>query len=181
MKIKVGPVQGVFSGTVNLSDLKPPESYHLDVQGNGAPGFVKGEGNLRLEAHDGSTMMHYNGDAQVGGRLASVGQRLMDTSAQALIRQSLEALDVQIMARHAAPDGEAVELPPPPEAPSEIEFAAGVAKKMLEDTFPPEEREQQLRMGLIALAVISIVWIIGNWWTNRLADRIAKKIDERMG
>jgi carbon monoxide dehydrogenase subunit G len=181
MKIKVGPVQGVFSGTVNLSDLKPPESYHLDVQGNGAPGFVKGEGNLRLEAHDGSTMMHYNGDAQVGGRLASVGQRLMDTSAQALIRQSLEALDVQIMARHAAPDGEAVELPPPPEAPSEIEFAAGVAKKMLEDTFPPEEREQQLRTGLIALAVISIVWIIGNWWTNRLADRIAKKIDERMG
>ena len=181
MKIKVGPVQGIFSGTVNLSDLNPPESYHLDVQGNGAPGFVKGEGRLRLEAHDGTTMMHYEGDAQVGGRLASVGQRLMDTSAQALIRQSLEALDAQIMARQATPEGEEVELSPPPEPPSELEFAAGVAKKMLEDTFPAEEREQQIRTGLVALAVIAIVWIIGNWWTNRLADRIARKIEKRTG
>jgi carbon monoxide dehydrogenase subunit G len=181
MKIKVGPVQGVFSGTVNLSDLNPPESYHLDVQGNGAPGFVKGEGSLRLEAHDGSTMMHYEGDAQVGGRLASVGQRLMDTSAQALIRQSLEALEAQIMARQGAVEGEEVELPPPPEPPSEFEFAAGVAKKMLEDTFPPEKRDQQIRSGLVALAIIAIVWIIGNWWTNRLADRIARRIEDRTG
>lgn len=181
LKIKVGPVQGLFSGSVKLSDLNPPEGYHLDVQGNGAPGFVKGEGRLRLEAHDGSTLMHYEGDAQVGGRLASVGQRLMDTSAQALIRQSLEALDAQIMARQATPEGEEVELPPPPEPPSELEFAAGVAKKMLEDTFPPEEREQQIRTGLLALAIIAIVWIIGNWWTDRLADRIAKKIEDRTG
>jgi carbon monoxide dehydrogenase subunit G len=181
MKIRVGPVQGVFSGTVNLSDLKPPESYHLDVQGNGAPGFVKGEGNLRLEAVDETTLMHYDGDAQVGGRLASVGQRLMDTSAQALIRQSLEALDAQIMARHEAPEGEAVELPPPPEPPSQLEFAAGVTQKMLEDMFPAEEREQQVRKGAFALAVIAFVWIIGNWWTNRLADRIANKIEKRTG
>ena len=51
------------------------------------------EVNAKLEAQGDSTVMHYSGDAQVGGRLASVGQRLMESSAQALIRQSLEALE----------------------------------------------------------------------------------------
>ena len=50
MQIQVGPVQGQFEGTVTLSQLVPPESYHLDLKGKGAPGFVNGKGQIRLEA-----------------------------------------------------------------------------------------------------------------------------------
>ena len=80
MKIKIGPVQGSFRGEVNLSDLREPEYCRIEVDGKGAPGFVKGEGELRLEANGDATTLIYNGDARVGGRLASVGQRLMESS-----------------------------------------------------------------------------------------------------
>ena len=75
LHIRVGPVQGKFKGTVKLEDLVAPASYALQVEGRGPAGFVNGSGTVRLEEEDGSTVMHYAGDAQVGGRIASVGQR----------------------------------------------------------------------------------------------------------
>lgn len=91
--IKVGPVQGTFQGQIKLSDVKPPESYRIEVDGKGAPGFVKATGALHLEPRDSQTFMTYTGQAQIGGRIASVGQRLLDTSARSIIRQSLEGLN----------------------------------------------------------------------------------------
>jgi carbon monoxide dehydrogenase subunit G len=98
MKIQVGPVQGVFQGKVTLSNLQPPTSYHMQVQGKGPAGMVDGEGEVRLEADGEKTVMSYTGEAQVSGRIASIGQRLMDTSARAITKQSLENLEQQIMA-----------------------------------------------------------------------------------
>lgn len=181
MKMRVGPVQGVFSGTVKLSDIRPLEGYHIEVDGKGASGFVNGEGELRLEAQGDSTVLNYDGEAQVGGRLASVGQRLMESSAQALVRQSLEALDAQIAARHdGRHEGAGVEeLPPPAEAPSELEFAAGVTRKMLEDMFPADQRQELLRAGFIIIGTLFVLGAIANWWMNRLADRVADRIEKR--
>jgi uncharacterized protein len=176
MKIRIGPVQGVFSGTVELSDVAEPHSYHLQVDGKGAPGFVKGEGDLRLEPQGDQTVLHYEGDAQVGGRLASVGQRLMDSSAQALIRQSLEALDAQIQARLRGEAGEAVPAAVPP---SQLEFAAGVTRKMIADAIPPEQRPQLAGAAAAALAVILVLWLVNEWWTNRLARRVVDVLAER--
>lgn len=177
MKIRVGPVQGVFNGNVELTDLKPPESYHMLVDGRGAPGFVKGEGNLRLEDQGDKTVLHYEGDAQVGGRLASVGQRLMDTSAQALIRQSLETLDTQIQAGLRSDDsGEpAPEVAPP----TQLQFAAGVTRKMIEDALPEEKRPEMLRAAVVALGVLLVLKIISDWWIDRIASRVAKKLEKR--
>lgn len=174
MKIRIGPVQGVFSGDVKLSDLNPPSACRLHVDGKGAPGFVKGDGELNLEAQGESTVLFYSGDAQVGGRLASVGQRLMESSTQALIRQSLESLDAQIMARAG---GE--ETPAAAEAPSQIEFAAGVTRKMLEDMVPPERQEALVRTALGIILTLFLLRIISNWWTNRLANRIIDILEER--
>ena len=129
MKIRIGPVQGLFSGNVKLSDLKPPEAFHIHLNSKGAPGFVKGEGDLQLGTEGDPTVLTYSGNAQVGGRLASVGQRLMESSTQALIRQSLESLDRQIEARMRGEEAGDVEPVAPP---SELEFAAGVTRKMLE-------------------------------------------------
>jgi carbon monoxide dehydrogenase subunit G len=91
--IKVGPVQGTFQGQIELSDVKPPDSYQIVVDGKGAPGFVKASGGMRLEPRDKQTFMAYSGQAQIGGRIASVGQRLLDSSARSIIRQSLDGLN----------------------------------------------------------------------------------------
>ena len=177
MKIRIGPVQGVFSGTVKLSDLNPPESCHLMLDGKGAPGFVKGAGDLKLEQQGDETVMSYVGDSQVGGRLASVGQRLMESSTQAILRQSLESLDAQIAARvRGAETGEIVA---PIEPPSELKFAAGMTLKMLEDMVPTEQRKGILQGVAIGLGLLFAIGAIENWWTNRLANRVADVIEER--
>lgn len=177
MKIRIGPVQGVFNGTVKLSELDAPNGCHLKVDGRGAPGFVNGEGHIRLEAEGETTILHYQGDAQVGGRLASVGQRLMESSTQALIGQSLESLNKQINARLAGDEeGASVE---PIEPPSQLEFAAGVTKRMVEDMLPPDKQQLLLKYGLAALGVLFILQLVGNWWANKLAGRIADVLEER--
>lgn len=105
--IKVGPVQGTFQGQIKLKDIKAPESYNIEVDGKGAPGFVKASGGLKLEARGSQTFMAYSGQAQVGGRIASVGQRLMDSAARSITRQSLDALNEYLKVKVA-------EQPAPP-------------------------------------------------------------------
>ena len=115
LKMKVGPVQGVFEGGVELLDLDPPNGYRLKMDGKGAPGFVNGNGSLRLEdTDDGGTLLHYEIDAQVGGRIAAVGQRLLDSSAKVLTRQGLQGLEQQLAARQPVPDATATASDPPP-------------------------------------------------------------------
>ncbi len=125
MHVRVGPVAGVFSGRVIVSDEVCPESYTLTVEGKGAPGFAKGTGRVHLIAQDdGTTLMKYEGEVQIGGKIASVGQRLLDTVSKSMIRQGLEALNKALEARVARSKGQEVECQPP----SEAEFAAAVAK-----------------------------------------------------
>ena len=130
LKMKVGPVQGLFEGGVELLDLDPPNGYNLKMDGKGAPGFVNGTGSIRLEdADDGGTLLHYDIDARVGGRIAAVGQRLLDSSAKVLTRQGLQGLEKQLEARAAAAAATAGA-----EAPSQAafagRFAAGLAKEL---------------------------------------------------
>jgi len=90
--IKVGPVQGTFQGKIQLSNFSAPESYWIEVNGSGATGVVNASGRLYLQARGQQTYMTYAGQADVGGRIASVGQRLLENAARSIIRQSLEAL-----------------------------------------------------------------------------------------
>lgn len=179
--MKVGPVQGKFDGIITLSDIQAPESYHIDVDGKGPAGFVKGGGRLRLEADgDSMTLMHYEGDAQVGGKIASVGQRLLDTSAKAIIRQSLEGLGQQIQAAmmveaaKSLPPEEAPPPPAPPQAPTQTQFALGVTKKFVEELVPAEQRADFLMKTAVILGGFILALIIGNWFINRIAHRIAQ-------
>ena len=96
LKMKVGPVQGVFQGGVTLSEIDELRGYHMKIEGKGAPGFMNGEGDLKLEEQDGGTLLHYDIDAQVGGRIASVGQRLLDSSAKVITKQGLAGLGKQL-------------------------------------------------------------------------------------
>lgn len=185
LKIKVGPVQGKFQGVVTLFDIQAPDRYSMSVDGKGAPGFMKGEGAVKLEAQGDSTVMHYSGTAQVGGRIASVGQRLLDSSAKALTRQSLDNLHEQIKARlqpaqpemvsAAAPSQPQPKAAPEPKAPSQTEFAMGVAKNMLDDLVPEEQRPK-----LIAAATgVLFLLILLKWWIGSVARKAASEALER--
>jgi uncharacterized protein len=85
-KVKVGPVSARFKGKVNLSDLDPPNSYRISGQGDGGiAGFAKGGANVKLaDEAGGGTRLAYDVDAQVGGRIAQLGGRLIDSTAKKL-------------------------------------------------------------------------------------------------
>ncbi len=83
VKVKVGPVSAKFTGNVNLTDLDPPNGYTISGTGKGGPaGFAKGGAKVRLEADGVATILHYEVDAQVGGKLAQIGSRLIDATAK---------------------------------------------------------------------------------------------------
>ena len=80
---KVGPVKASFTGQVTLSDLDPPNSYRISGEGKGgAAGFAKGGANVSLEADGDATILKYEVDATVGGKLAQLGARLIDGTAK---------------------------------------------------------------------------------------------------
>jgi uncharacterized protein len=86
--MKIGPIKAGFSGNVELKDLNPPHSYRIEGKGEGGlAGFATGGANIRLEAVPEGTKMSYDVDAQVGGKMAMLGSRLIDGTAQSLAGQ----------------------------------------------------------------------------------------------
>ena len=77
MKVGVGGVKGTFEGKVRLTDKNPPESYKMAVEGSGGPGFIRGEAVISLAEAGEGTRVSYSADLQVGGLIASVGQRML--------------------------------------------------------------------------------------------------------
>ncbi len=155
LKIKVGPVQGKFKGNVELTDLVEPSAYNLRVRGKGPPGFVDGKGKLELEDAGSSTVLHYSVDAKVGGRIASVGQRLLDSSSKVITRQALEGLEQHIDA-HAVAEEEG-EPAPEVEAPSQAEFASAVAQGVLDDLIPKERRPKIVGIAGVAALILALL------------------------
>jgi uncharacterized protein len=84
--IKIGPVKATFGGKVTLSDLDPPNGYRITGEGSGGvAGFAKGGAVIRLEAAgENETILHYEVDSQIGGKLAQLGGRLIDSTARKL-------------------------------------------------------------------------------------------------
>ncbi len=85
---KVGPVKASFTGQVKLSDLDPPNSYRISGEGKGgAAGFAKGGANVSLESDGDATVLKYDVDATVGGKLAQLGARLIDGTAKKMAEE----------------------------------------------------------------------------------------------
>ena len=79
---KIGPFNASFTGDVELKDLNPPNSYKLVGQGNSPVGFASGEATVTLSEEDGQTVLSYDVEANVGGKIAQVGSRLIDMTAK---------------------------------------------------------------------------------------------------
>jgi carbon monoxide dehydrogenase subunit G len=96
LSVGVAAVKGTYQGKLAIVDKKPPESYTLQIEGNGRGGFVKGTGHIVLTESDGGTKATIQGDAQVGGLIAAVGQRLIESAARMMMAQFLAAMDAEV-------------------------------------------------------------------------------------
>ena len=97
MKMMIAALSGSFDGKIRLTDQNPPESFRLLVEGSGRIGFLKGDGLLKLSPDgESTTKVDYEGDVSVGGTMAAVGQRLLDTTSRMMIRKFFEKLVVQL-------------------------------------------------------------------------------------
>ena len=100
MKVGIGPVTAAeFSVRITLRDREPPARYGMIVEGKGSFGFTRGTAQVALADHKSGTEMTYRAEVQVGGTIAGVGQRLLDSVARRMTKQGLEALNKALAAR----------------------------------------------------------------------------------
>ncbi len=113
----IGPVRAKFKGKLALENLQPPQSYTLRFEGSGgAAGHGKGSADIRLESTDAQvTVLHYNAQASVGGKIAQIGSRLVDMAAQKMAGDFFAAFNAELQQRH-----------PPAEAPATAPVPTGL-------------------------------------------------------
>jgi uncharacterized protein len=101
MKVSVGPVNAAeFAINVELKDKTPPETFTMQIDGRGGVGFTKGTATIALEEQPGPvTLMTYTSDVQIGGRIAAVGQRLLESVGKMMTKQALDALNNELKSR----------------------------------------------------------------------------------
>lgn len=92
MKMAMASLSGAFDSKVRIAEQSPPDSFRLVVEGSGKIGFMKGDGLLKFQAKDAGTEVAYEGDVQVGGTIAAVGQRLIDGTAKMMIKRFFEKI-----------------------------------------------------------------------------------------
>ncbi len=156
---KVGPVKAKFSGAVTLSDLNRPESYTISGEGKGgAAGFAKGGAKVRLEEDGDGTLMHYEVHADIGGKLAQLGSRLIDGTAKKMAKDFFETFaglvdgaQAEAAEAEAAPEAAA----PAPEASSAP--AEAPAATAAPEAAPAPAAEAPEKSGGLS----PMVWVVG--------------------
>ncbi len=144
MEASVGPVTAArFSVVVELKEKVRPESFDMHVDGKGKAGFVSGIAKVAFEGTDGGTVMKYRADLQVGGRVASVGQRLLESVGKMMSKQGLEAVNRSITERQA----------PEP-------VAEGTDLEVSSPPSPPATRKARLRLYLVIAILLALVMVL---------------------
>jgi uncharacterized protein len=125
---KVGPVKAKFNGNVTLSNLNPPESYTISGEGKGgAAGFAKGGADVRLVEEGAATILTYTAKADVGGKLAQLGSRLIDGTAKKMADEFFDNFARQVAGPVAAPEA--------PEEPALAPEPAAAPESLLQNKF----------------------------------------------
>lgn len=115
--VKVGPVSARFKGSLKMTDINPPVSYTMNFDGQGGvAGFGKGTAQVALEPQGAQTLLRYDAKAQVGGKMAQVGSRLIDAAAGKITDDFFKAFGAQLQAEANAAGGAPVEAPAAPES-----------------------------------------------------------------
>jgi carbon monoxide dehydrogenase subunit G len=96
IKAKIGPVSSQYNAEFQIQDKEPPHRYRLLIDGQGPGGFMKGDTVIELKPNEEGTVLAYSGTASVGGKIASIGQRLVETGAKLIIKQGFKALKKEV-------------------------------------------------------------------------------------
>jgi carbon monoxide dehydrogenase subunit G len=125
---KVGPVSARFAGKVTLSDLDPPNGYTISGEGQGGvAGFAKGGAQVRLKDEGGGTLLTYTVQAQIGGKLAQIGSRLIDATARKMAEEFFTRFAAAVSTAAPAPEAAAAAAPtqPTPAPPAAMPTPSG--------------------------------------------------------
>ncbi|MDM5148004.1 carbon monoxide dehydrogenase subunit G [Candidatus Persebacteraceae bacterium Df01] len=137
--LKIGPVEATFKGAVTLSDINSPHGYAISGEGNGGvAGFAKGGAKVDLTPHEGGTMLRYDVSAQVGGKIAQLGSRLIDSTAKRLANQFFNKFGELL-----GDDG--------------VKQVASVSENKAEESSKPRSNNTLI----IAIAVVGVVVLLG--------------------
>jgi carbon monoxide dehydrogenase subunit G len=151
--VKIGPISARFAGKVTLSDINPPHSYTISGEGQGGvAGFAKGGAAVKLTALDGDagTLLVYDVNAQVGGKIAQLGTRLIDASAKQMADQFFNRFTARVGSDAAAA---------PPDAPAGVTMPASPTPPV---TPPPPATVNMLSMLPRAPLGMPLVFWIGS-------------------
>ena len=96
VKFGIAAISGKYAGTIEFAEKKPPTSMRMKLSGKGIPGFVDGVGHIELAEKGGQTELRYTGEAQVGGMIASVGQRMIEGAARKIVDQFFAAASEEL-------------------------------------------------------------------------------------
>jgi uncharacterized protein len=105
LKAGVGSIKGIFTGSIKLEEMREPEHYKMIVEAKGSPGFLKGEGSIYLVELGQETMINYTGETSVGGTIAGVGQRMVQSTAKMMAGQFFAAIEAEATAILKAEEG----------------------------------------------------------------------------
>lgn len=164
MALKIGPVSAKFAGKITLSDIVPPESYTIAFDGSGGvAGFGKGSAKVRLEplpidaAGQASCELHYAVHATVGGKIAQLGQRLIDGAAKSMAEDFFKRFDNEMQRRFPRAE-------PPPQAGAEAEAqpVLPVSTALADDNSP---QGGGVPVWVWALGVAALIAVA--WWFNQ--------------
>lgn len=173
MAVKVGPVGARFTGKIKLRDINPPNSYTLEFDGQGgAAGFGKGVSRVNLTPQGSGCELAYDVKAQVGGKIAQVGQRLIDGVARSMAEDFFKRFDAELQKRHPAPaTADAVQASGAPGASS----GAGTPDPtMVASSAQPDPAAVAAPATATRTGVAPWMWIVGvvvvvavAWWLLR--------------
>jgi len=96
VKFGIAAISGKYAGTIEFAEKKPPTSMRMKLSGKGIPGFVDGVGHIELAEKGGQTELRYTGEAQVGGMIASVAQRMIEGAARKIVDQFFAAASEEL-------------------------------------------------------------------------------------
>ncbi|GLQ07089.1 CoxG family protein [Sneathiella chinensis] len=162
VKIKMGPIKATFKGNVALSNMDEPNSYTITGEGKGgAAGFGKGGADIRLSDTDGGTLLSYDVKASVGGKMAQIGSRLIDSTAKKLAGEFFSTFNELVSAPGEAPSAE---QEPVIEEAAPTAPATGTGEESVTGTTPTpggdEKKPGIMRPAILIPAVVIAVLII---------------------
>ena len=171
---QVGPVKANFAGKVTLSDLDPPQSYTIAGEGSGGvAGFAKGSAKVNLAEDGVATLLHYAVQAHVGGKLAQIGSRLIDSVARRMAENFFTRFVAAVAPEAAATATAAAEIKAVPSGPVAAEPSAPVASVEAQPNgaAPMEKKDVRLPPVLWVTGLAAIVGALLYFFTGRRVTR----------